>query len=180
MPCGLIPSNRPREWPGDRRTIRHCRVLATGLDVGAQLGPRPTLDLTVLEWRRPGPFPPACVAISRTSGIARDIPCWSEIPSGSKPVPPPDRVLIPATNAKDVGDGVCRSGQCQLGGQESKRPVRHDCRDKDQDWRCGSTTAHQNLRKNSGKAFPRRRSSVSVSAGTVSSGLSRGAFAALD
>jgi hypothetical protein len=58
--------------------------------------------------------------------------------------------------------------------------VRHDCRDKDQNRRRGSTTVHQNLRKNLGKAFPRRRSSVSVSAGTVSGGRSRGAFAALD
>lgn len=160
--------------------IRHCRVLTIGLDVGAQPGPRPKPSPTALEWRRLAPLPPACVATSRTSGIARDIPCWSEIPSGWKPVPQPDRVPILVANAKDVGDGVCRSGQCPLDGLESKRPVRHDCRDRDQDWRCGSTTAHQNLRKNSGKAFPRRRSSVSVSAGTVSSGLSRGAFAALD
>lgn len=160
--------------------IRRYRVLATGLDAGAQLGPRPKPAPTVLEWHRLAPFPPACVAISRTSGIARDIPCWSGTPSESKPVPQPDRVLIPAANAKDAGDAVFRSGRCQLGGQESKRPVRHDCRDKDQDRRCGSTTAHQNLRKNLGKAFPRRRSSVSVSAGTVSGGLSRGAFAALD
>jgi hypothetical protein len=58
--------------------------------------------------------------------------------------------------------------------------VRQDGRDTDRDREYGSTAAHQNLRKNSGKAFPWRRSSVSVLAGMVSGGRSGSAVAALD